>query len=174
MTREPPAMQRRAITVRSAVRADVALVVALIRELAEYEKLLQHCHADAARLEEHLFGAQPKCECLVGELDGVGQGFALFFPTYSTFAAAPGLWLEDLYVRPAARGSGLGRALLAELAGIAVERRCARLEWNVLDWNEPAIGFYRRLGARAMGEWTSWRIDGVELASLAQVSTNRD
>ena len=153
---------------RAATRADVPLVVDLLRELAEYEKLAAHCDANVARLEEHLFGARPACECLVGELDGSREAFALFFPTYSTFAAAPGIWLEDLYVRPAARGSGLGRALLVELARLALERGCARLEWTVLDWNEPAIGFYQRLGAQRMDEWTTWRVQGDSLALLAQ------
>ncbi len=117
-------------------------------------------------LEAKLFGPRPYAEVVIGEIDGVALGFALFFHNFSTFEGRPGIYLEDLFVRPEARGSGLGKALLAHLARLAVERDCARLEWSVLDWNSPAIGFYQALGARAMDEWTVMRMDGEALARL--------
>lgn len=153
--------------IRPATPADVDLIVALIRELAEYEKLLDQCHATPAALEASLFGARPQAECLIAEHEGRGVGFALFFHNYSTFLARPGLYLEDLYVRPAARGLGLGRALLAALAQLAVERGCGRFEWSVLDWNTPAIRFYESLGAKAQSEWTIYRVTGEALTTLA-------
>ena len=156
------------ITIRPATPDDVELVAALIHALAEYEKLAHECHATPEALAEHLFGARPAAECLIGELDGVARGFALYFTTFSTFRVRPGLWLEDLFVVPEARGSGLGKALLVELARLAVARGCGRLEWNVLDWNAPAIGFYRALGARPMEDWTTMRVDGETLAALAR------
>jgi GNAT superfamily N-acetyltransferase len=114
-----------------------------------------------------LFGPRPYAEVLIGEIDGAPQGFALFFHNFSTFEGRPGIYLEDLFVRPDARGSGLGKALLAYLAKLAVDRGCARLEWSVLDWNEPSIGFYKSLGARAMDKWTVFRMDGDALKRLA-------
>jgi GNAT superfamily N-acetyltransferase len=155
--------------IRRAVRGDVGLILSFIRELAEYERLSHACIADEAALERHLFPREGPAvaEVVIGELDGRAEGFALFFPTFSTFLARPGIYLEDLYVRPAARGRGLGAALLAHLASLAVARGCGRLEWAVLDWNEPAIGFYRRLGAEAMTEWTVNRVSGDALAALA-------
>jgi GNAT superfamily N-acetyltransferase len=121
-------------------------------------------------LGEKLFGPNgghgPYAEVVIGELEGEAQGFALFFHNFSTFEGKPGIYLEDLFVRPDARGSGLGKALLAYLAGLAVERDCARLEWSVLDWNEPAIGFYQKLGARLMDDWTVMRLDGENLSQL--------
>jgi GNAT superfamily N-acetyltransferase len=113
---------------------------------------------------------RPYAEVVIGELDGTPQGFALFFHNFSTFEGKPGIYLEDLFVRPAARGSGLGKALLAHLAALAIERDCARLEWWVLDWNEPAIGFYKRLGAKFMDEWTVMRVDGEDLAQLGALT----
>lgn len=158
--------------VRPATSADVPFVVELIRELAEYEKLAHACRADVEQLGAHLFppgpGARPAAECVIGELEGRAEGFALFFTTFSTFVCRPSIYLEDLYVRPGARGSGLGKALLASLARVAAERGCGRLEWSVLDWNEPAIGFYRSLGAVAMDEWTVFRLTGDALESLAR------
>ncbi|MFN5902365.1 MAG: GNAT family N-acetyltransferase, partial [Novosphingobium sp.] len=115
---------------------------------------------------QKLFGARPYAEVVIGELGGAPQGFALFFHNFSTFEGKPGIYLEDLFVRPEARGSGLGKALLSHLAMLAVERDCARLEWSVLDWNAPAIGFYKKLGARLMDEWTVMRVDGAALARL--------
>ncbi|HCF24045.1 MULTISPECIES: GNAT family N-acetyltransferase [unclassified Novosphingobium] len=154
------------IAIRSAAPADLPLIAQLIRDLAEYERLAHEVRFDEAVLGQKLFGARPYAEVLIGELDGTPQGFALFFHNFSTFEGRPGIYLEDLFVRPEARGSGLGKALLAELAALAIERDCARLEWSVLDWNEPAIGFYRKLGARLMDEWTVMRLDGGNLAQL--------
>lgn len=153
-------------SIRPATRADLPLIAALIRELADYEKLAHEVRFDEAVLGDHLFGPRPMAEVIIGEVDGVAQGFALFFHNFSTFEGRPGIYLEDLFVRPAARGGGLGKALLAHLAKLAMERGCARLEWWVLDWNEPAIGFYRKLGARPMDEWTTMRLDGEALAQL--------
>jgi GNAT superfamily N-acetyltransferase len=129
------------IAVRAATPADLPLIAALIRELAEYEKLAGEVRFDEAALGEHLFGARAAAEVVIGEADGEAAAFALFFPNFSTFEGKPGLYLEDLFVRPAARGRGLGKALLSHLAALAVERGFARFEWSVLDWNEPAIGF---------------------------------
>jgi GNAT superfamily N-acetyltransferase len=156
------------ISVRPAEPADVPLIFELIRGLAEYERLLDEFVGTEAALREHLFGARRYCEALVAE-DAAGPGgFALFFHNYSTFAMKPGLYLEDIFVLPERRGRGLGRALLTRLAQIAVERGCARLEWSVLDWNEPAIGFYERLGARLLADWTTCRLAGEALARLAR------
>jgi GNAT superfamily N-acetyltransferase len=154
------------ISIRPASSADLPLIAQLIRDLAEYEKLAHEVRFDEAVLGEKLFGPRPYAEVVIGELDGAPQGFALFFHNFSTFEGKPGIYLEDLFVRPAARGSGLGKALLAHLALLATTRDCARLEWSVLDWNEPAIGFYRKLGARLMDDWTVMRVDGANLARL--------
>lgn len=154
------------LTIRPATPADLPLIGQLIRDLADYEKLAHEVRFDPAVLGAKLFGARPYAEVVIGEIDGAAQGFALFFHNFSTFEGRPGIYLEDLFVRPGARGSGLGKALLAHLAALAVERDCARLEWSVLDWNEPAIGFYKALGARAMDEWTVMRVDGAALARL--------
>ncbi|MDP2243893.1 GNAT family N-acetyltransferase [Pseudomonas sp.] len=157
--------------IRSAQRGDVALILGFIRELAEYEKLSDQVVADPAQMTEHLFGARPFAEVLIGEVDGEAAGFALFFHNYSTFLGKPGIHLEDLYVRPSARGTGLGTALLSTLATLAVERGCGRLEWSVLDWNEPAIGFYQRLGAAPLDGWTMYRLTGPALHELSQKTT---
>ncbi len=154
------------ISIRPATTADLPLIAQLIRDLAEYEKLAGEVRFDEAVLGEKLFGARPYAEVVIGELNGTAQGFALFFHNFSTFEGKPGVYLEDLFVRPAARGSGLGKALLSHLAMLAVERDCARLEWSVLDWNSPAIGFYQKLGARLMDEWTVMRVDGTALQQL--------
>ncbi len=156
------------LSIRSAVHADLPLIFRLICELAEYEKLRHEVRADEATLGCHLFGPAPKAEVIIGEIDGIARGFALFFHNFSTFEGRPGIYLEDLFVEPGARGSGLGKALLAELARIALDRDCARLEWAVLDWNEPAIAFYRSLGAKPMDEWTVNRVDGDALSALAR------
>ena len=156
------------ITIRPAASADLALIGELIRDLAIYEKLEHEVRFDLAMLGEKLFGPRPYAEVVIGELDCAAQGFALFFHNFSTFEGKPGIYLEDLYVREVARGSGLGKALLAHLAALALERDCARLEWSVLDWNAPAIGFYQALGARAMDEWTGMRLDGAALGALGQ------
>lgn len=155
-----------ALSIRPAIPADLPLIAELIRALADYEQLAHEVRFDDAVLGERLFGARPYAEVLIGEVDGKPQGFALFFHNFSTFEGRPGIYLEDLFVRPEARGSGLGKALLAKLAALAVERDCARLEWSVLDWNEPAIRFYRGLGARMMDAWTVMRVDGAALAKL--------
>ena len=155
------------VTLRPAAPGDIPLILELIGELADYERLAHEVKADAQRMHDHLFGPRPYAEVLIGEVDGQAQGFALFFHNYSTWLSQPGIYLEDLYVRPAARGAGLGKALLTELARLAVERGCGRLEWSVLDWNEPAIGFYRSLGARPQDEWTVYRLAGDALRELA-------
>ena len=154
------------ISIRLATPADLPLIADLIRGLAEYEKLAHEVRFDEAVLGAKLFGPRPYAEVIIGEVDGAAQGFALFFHNFSTFEGRPGVYLEDLFVRPEARGSGLGKALLSRLAAIAVERDCARLEWSVLDWNEPAIGFYKKLGERLMDEWTVMRVDGAALVQL--------
>ena len=155
------------IEIRPARRDDAAVVLDLIRGLAEYERLADECVATEHDVRESLFGQQPGAEVLLAQVDGAPAGFALFFHNYSTFLGRRGIWLEDLFVRPEHRGLGIGRELLARLAQLAVERRCGRLEWSVLDWNEPAIGFYRSLGARAMTDWTTFRVTGDALAALA-------
>ena len=155
------------LSIRPATPADLPLIAQFIRDLAEYEKLSHEVRFDEARLGENLFGARPYAEVVIGELDGAAQGFALFFHNFSTFEGRPGLYLEDLFVRPEARGSGLGKALLAHLAQLCVARDCARLEWSVLDWNAPSIGFYQSLGAKLMDEWTVMRVDGDALTKLA-------
>ena len=155
------------ISIRPATPEDLPLVAELIRGLADYEKLAHEVRFEEAVLGEKLFGPRPYAEVIIGEINGAAQGFALFFYNFSTFEGRPGIYLEDLFVRPDARGAGLGKALLAELAKLAVERDCARLEWSVLDWNEPSIGFYKALGARMMDEWTVMRVDGVVLGELA-------
>jgi GNAT superfamily N-acetyltransferase len=157
------------LIIRPATPADLPLIAELIRALADYEKLAHEVRFDEAALGEKLFGPRPYAEVIIGEVDGTPQGFALFFHNFSTFEGKPGIYLEDLFVRPAARGAGLGKALLAHLARLARERDCARLEWWVLDWNEPAIGFYRSMGAKPMDEWTTMRLEGPALAQLAAV-----
>lgn len=159
------------LSIRAATRADLPLIAQFIRDLAEYEKLAHEVRFDEAVLGERLFGQNnghgPYAEVLIGEIDGAPNGFALFFHNFSTFEGRPGIYLEDLFVRPEARGSGLGKALLKRLAALAVERDCARLEWSVLDWNEPAITFYQSLGAKSMDGWTINRVDGDALQGLA-------
>ena len=155
------------LSIRAATPADISLIGQFIRDLAEYEKLAHEVRFDEAVMAQKLFGQRPYAEVLIGEIDGTPQGFALFFHNFSTFEGRPGIYLEDLFVRPDARGSGLGKALLGKLAALAVERDCARLEWSVLDWNTPAIDFYKALGARPMDEWTVYRVDGDALTDLA-------
>ncbi|HXA09759.1 MAG TPA: GNAT family N-acetyltransferase [Chthoniobacterales bacterium] len=155
-------------SIRLSARADVPAILALIRELAEYERAPQDVVATEAALEEALFGAHPAAEVLLGEEGGVPVCFALFFHNFSTWLGRRGLYLEDLFVRPEVRGRGYGRALLVRLARIARERGCGRMEWAVLDWNEPAIQFYRKLGARPNEEWTIFRLTRDGIAQLAQ------
>ena len=156
------------VTLRFATAEDTPVILAMIRELADYERMSHEVFADVTRLRQSLFGERRVAEVLIAEKRREPVGFALFFHNFSTFVGRPGIYLEDLYVRPAARGSGIGKALLVRLARIAVERGCGRLEWAVLDWNEPAIGFYRRLGATAMDEWTVFRLTGAALEDLAK------
>lgn len=155
------------IAIRAATPADMPLIADFIRQLAAYEKLSHEVRFDQDALAGHLFGDRPHAEVLIGEISDQPRGFALFFHNFSTFEGRPGLYLEDLFVQPEARGAGLGRALLARLAALAIERGCARLEWSVLDWNAPAIAFYRALGARTMDDWMINRVDGAALAVLA-------
>lgn len=156
------------IAVRSAEASDVGLVLSLICELAEYERMSAEVVATEEMIRDALFGARPKAEVLIASFEGVSVGFALFFENFSTFVGRPGLYLEDLFVRPEARGHGIGKALLESLAAIALERNCGRLEWSVLDWNESAIAFYRGLGATPMDEWTVFRVAGEALSKLAR------
>ncbi|HEX7687776.1 MAG TPA: GNAT family N-acetyltransferase [Burkholderiaceae bacterium] len=156
--------------IRFATRADLPAIVGLIRELAVYEKLEHLATATPERLEPHLFGERPAAECLVAEQGGAVVAFALFFHNFSTFLCRPGLYLEDLYVQPAARGTGLGRRLLQRLAAIAVERGCGRFEWSVLDWNVDAQAFYARMGATVMPDWRIVRATGDALAAMASAA----
>jgi len=155
------------IELRPATIADVPLILELIRGLAEYERLPHEVVATEDGLRASLFGPLPAAEVVIAEHDGTAAGFALFCHNYSTFLGRRGLWLEDLFVRPAYRGEGIGRALLIHLAEVAVARECGRLEWSVLDWNASAIGFYRSLGAVAMDDWTTFRVMGDALRRLA-------
>ena len=155
------------VHIRPATPDDAPLVVGLIHALAAYERLAHECVATEERVRESLFGPHPDAEVVIAEADGRAAGFALFFHNYSTFLAQRGLYLEDLFVYPEFRGRGVGRALLAHLARLSVARRCGRLEWWVLDWNEPAIRFYRSLGAAPMDDWTVYRLTGDALRRLA-------
>jgi len=146
---------------------DVGLITQLIGELARYEKLEHELKADEQKVGKALFGGRPYAETLIAEDDGEPVGFALFFHSFSTFLAQPGIYLEDLFVKPEARGRGVGRSLLQRLAKIAVERDCGRLEWAVLNWNKDAIRFYERLGAKPNSEWTVYRLAGESLRALA-------
>jgi len=156
------------ITLRPATPADTRQILRFIRALAEYERLLDHVVATEAGLEAALFGPRPYAEVVLAEEEGAAVGFALFFHTFSTFLGQPGLYLEDLFVVPSARGRGVGRALLVHLSRLAVARGCGRVEWAVLDWNRPAIGFYESLGARPNEEWTVYRLTGAPLVTLAR------
>ncbi len=155
------------LSIRAATAADIPLIAQFIRELAEYERLADAAVATEDGLREQLFGAKPAAEVLIAEADGEAAGFALFFHTFSTFLGKRGLYLEDLFVRPDFRGFGIGKHVMAALARIAVQRDCGRFEWSVLDWNAPAIGFYRRLGAVGMDGWTVQRLEGDALHALA-------
>ena len=156
------------VTIRQATEHDVPLILSFIKQLAEYEHLLNAVKATEPMLRETLFGTRPAAEVLIAEDGGQPVGFALFFENYSTFLAQRGIYLEDLFVIPSARGRGIGRVLLQRLAHLAVERQCGRLEWAVLDWNSPAIGFYRRMGAVPMEDWTVYRLTGAPLERLAR------
>jgi GNAT superfamily N-acetyltransferase len=154
-------------TLRAAEPRDLAAIVALITELADFERLAHLVEVTPDKLAPHLFGERPAAECVVGEVDGEVVAFALYFTNFSTFLARPGLYLEDLYVQPAHRGIGLGKALLGHLARLAAERGCGRFEWSVLDWNADAIAFYQGLGATVMPDWRICRISGEALDRFA-------
>ena len=154
-------------TIRFAIRSDVSLILQFIRNLAAYEKLEQEVEATEENLERYLFGENSKAEVIFGEYEKEEVAFALFFYNFSTFLGKPGLYLEDLFVKPQHRGKGYGKKMLSFLAKTAEERNCGRLEWSVLDWNEPAIGFYEDLGAVPMDEWTVYRLTGLSLERLA-------
>ncbi len=164
------------IEIRSATPEDIPTILALIRGLAEYEREPDAAKATPEQMQRHLFGEGfgrgPTAECVMGLLDGEPRGFALFFTSFSTWLGRPGIYLEDLFVLPEHRGRGLGKALLAHLAALAVDRGCGRLEWSVLDWNTPAIDFYRSLGAAPMSEWTVNRLTGPQLEQLAAFAEN--
>ena len=153
--------------IRPATRGDAPRILALIQQLADYEKLAHEVVADTAALESTLFGEQPQAQCLLAWQDGAAVGMALYFFNYSTFLGREGLYLEDLFVVPAARGAGIGKGLLRRLAQIAVQRGCGRFEWSVLDWNTPAIEFYEALGAQRQDGWSVYRLTGAALNELA-------
>jgi GNAT superfamily N-acetyltransferase len=160
-------MPNASVVLRTARETDVPVILELIEALADYEKLRDQCVATAEELRATLFGDVPMAEVVLAEVDGQVAGFALYCGNYSTFLARPGIWLEDLFVRPEFRGHGLGKRLLSHLAQLAIERNCGRVEWGVLNWNTPSIGFYESLGARGMREWTTFRLTGDAIASLA-------
>jgi len=161
------------ILIREATSEDAALIYRFICALADYEKLRDQVKATPEGIAGLLFGPRPYAEVLIAEARGEAVGFALNFHNFSTFEGKLGIYLEDLYVEPHARGLGAGKALFARLAEIAIERDCARLEWSVLDWNAPSIAFYQALGARAMDEWTIYRLDGAALSRLASAVENQ-
>jgi len=156
--------------IRAATVEDLPTIARLIRGLAEYERLVDAVEFDEFELGQHLFGPRPFAEVLLAEDNGQTVGFALFFHNFSTFLGKPGIYLEDIFVEPASRGRGHGKALLAVIARLAVERGCGRVEWSVLNWNKPSIGFYRSLGAIPRNEWTAYRLSGTALAVLGATS----
>lgn len=155
------------VEIRPAMEADCPLILRFINALAEYEKLRDQVVATEARLRETLFGEDAVAEVLIAEWQQQAAGFALYFPNYSTFLARPGIYLEDLFVFPEFRGRGVGKALLARLAALTLERKGGRLDWSVLDWNKPSIDFYRSIGARPLDDWTQFRLQGEALQELA-------
>ena len=160
-------MSNATVVLRTATETDVPAILTLIEALADYERLRDQCVATAAQLHATLFGDRPQAEVIIAEtVTGEVAGFALFCSNYSTFLAQAGIWLEDLFVRPEFRGQGIGKALLGHLARLAVERGCGRVEWAVLKWNTPSIGFYESLGARDLEEWTTFRLTGNALTTL--------
>ena len=156
------------LTISPAVPSDIPLILSFIRKLAEYERLSHEAVATEADLHEHLFGSYPAAEVLIALLDNHPVGFALYFRTFSTFLGRPGIYLEDLFVDSESRGRGVGKALLTHLAALTFERGYGRLEWSVLDWNQPSIAFYRSLGAIPLNDWTGYRLSGSALRNLAQ------
>ena len=156
------------IDIRRAAESDIPLILEFIQDLATYERLRDSCVATEEKLRDTLFSERPAAEVIIASIDGEPMGFALFFHNYSTFLAQRGIYLEDLFVRSSSRGKGVGYALLSALARIALERNCGRLEWAVLDWNQLAIDFYKRIGARPLDDWTVFRLTGDALAELAR------
>jgi GNAT superfamily N-acetyltransferase len=161
-------MPLRSPEIAPATEADVPLILALIRGIADYEELSHEVVVTEALVREHLFGPKPAAEVLIARMDDRPVGFALYFTNFSTFLGKPGIYLEDLFVLPDCRGQGIGKALLTQVARIAAERKCGRLEWSVLDWNESAIQFYKSLGAKPMSEWTVFRMTEEVIAALAK------
>lgn len=157
------------INIRSAIPADTALILKFIKGLADYEKLAHEVVANEQDLKRTLFGEKPCAEVIIAQYAGEAAGFALFFTSYSTFLARPGVYLEDLFVVPEFRSKGVGKALLVYLAGLVVDRGMGRLDWSVLDWNQPAINFYERIGARGLTDWTQFRLDGDALSQLSKL-----
>ncbi|NDY92403.1 GNAT family N-acetyltransferase [Ideonella livida] len=163
----PPPAAADPVLLRAATADDVPALIGLITELAAYESLTHLLQVTPQRLQQHLFGPRPVAECVVAQAGPAVVGMALFFTNFSTFLGQPGLYLEDLYVQPAWRGAGVGASLLRHVAGLAVQRGCGRFEWSVLDWNQPAIDFYQRMGAVVMPDWRICRVTGPALARLA-------
>ena len=155
------------VLIRPATPEDVSQILAFVRNLAEYERQPDAVEATEPMLHEALFGERPAAETVIAEIEGAPVGFALFFHNFSTWTGRPGIYVEDLYVEPSARGAGVGKALLKNVAKLALDRGCGRLEWSVLDWNKPAIDFYLALGSQAMDEWTVHRVTGDDLVRLA-------
>lgn len=166
-------LSRSELRISTATVDDVGLLLSLIKELAAYERMSEEVVATEADIHRSLFSESPHAEALIARVGAETVGFALFFHTFSTFLGRPGLYLEDLYIRPESRDCGYGRRILAELARIAVRRRCGRMEWSVLDWNELAIKSYRKVGAAPMNEWTAWRLSGRKLEALASEADRR-
>jgi GNAT superfamily N-acetyltransferase len=160
-------MTQPTITIRPATESDSALILNFIQGLAEYEKLSHEVVASENQIRLTLFGDQPSAEVIIAEFENEAAAFALFFTNYSTFLARPGIYLEDLFVLPEFRGNGIGKSLLAHLAGLVVEKDMGRLDWSVLDWNKPAINFYEQLGAKGMTDWTQYRLTGSALEKLS-------
>ena len=160
------------LRIRPATKADIPLILSFIRGLAEYERAPEQVVATPELIERFGFGPNPKFRVVIAEWDGAPAGFALFFYNYSTWRGTPGIFLEDLFVKPEFRGKGIGKALLAHLAKIAVDEGCERYNWNVLDWNTPAIEFYESLGAKVLKEWLIMRVDGEELKKLASLTAD--
>lgn len=160
------------LRITPATKSDLPLILGFIKELAEYERMAEEVVATEEMLAESLFGERRSAEVVIAYYDNQPVGYALFFHSFSTFLGRPGMYLEDLYVRPVMRGKGIGKALLAYVAHLATERKCGRFEWAVLNWNEPAIGFYESLGARPMDSWTVYRLVGEPLNQLAAQSSN--
>lgn len=158
------------LEIKTVTKNDIPLVLEFIRELAEYERMADQVVASEKSIEQSLFGESPVAEAFMGRVNNEPVAFAIIFHNYSTFVSKPGLYLEDLFVKPEERGKGYGKTMLRFLAKLAVERGCGRFEWAVLDWNKPAVDFYKSLGAEAMDEWTVYRLSGEALANMAQDS----